>query len=124
MRTHVFRLFLDPHDLAGVGMCVERRGNLRTQQRVKLIQEDDRGRGVFAAAALGAQFVAELAADDEDALGVLHFAVGNDGKKARLREVLDAGGSIGMTQHALWSEDDERLAPRTANLAAQQMKIL
>src|ERR1700686_3647469 len=124
MRAHIFRFFLNPDDFAGVGMLVDGGGEFRAQQRVELVEENNRGGGVIAATALGAQLVAELAADDQDALGVLHFAIGNDGKKARLREVLDAGGSVGMAQHAFGSEDDERLAPGTADLAAQQMKIL
>src|SRR5258707_12048619 len=86
MRAHVFWFFLDPDDFAGVGMLVDGGGNFRAQQRVQLIQENNRGAGVFATAALGAQLVAELAADDEDALGVLHFTVGNDGKEARSEE--------------------------------------
>src|SRR5579859_3274035 len=119
MRAHIFRLFLNPDDFAGVGMLGDGGREFRAQQRVELIEEDNRGAGVFAAAAFGAELVTEFAADDEDALSVLHFAVGNDGKKARLPEVLDAGGSVGMAQHALGSEDDERLAPRAADLATQ-----
>src|SRR6266478_2575691 len=124
MRAHVFWFFLDPDDFAGVGMLVDGGGNFRAQQRVQLIQENNRGAGVFATAALGAQLVAEFAADDEDALGVLHFAVGNDGKEAWLRELIEARGSIWVAQHAFGSEDDERLAPRAANLPAQEVKIL
>src|SRR6266436_7954759 len=124
MRAHVFWFFLDPDDFAGVGMLVDGGGNFRAQQRVKLIQENNPGAGVFAPASLGAKLVAELAADDEDALGVLHFAVGNDGKKARLRELINARGSVGMAQHAFRGENDEWFAPRATDLAAQQMKIL
>src|SRR5689334_25416631 len=54
----------------------------------------------------------------------MRLAVGNNGKKARRREFIDARGSIGMAQHALWSEDDQRLAPRAADLPAQEVKIL
>ncbi len=31
VRAHVFRLFLDPHDFAGVGMLVDRSGDFRAQ---------------------------------------------------------------------------------------------
>src|SRR5260370_18180524 len=106
MRAHVFRFFLDPDDFSSVGMRVDGGGNFWAQQRIELIQENNRGGGVFAAAALGAKFVAEFAADVENALGVLHFAVGNDRKKARLRALLHAGGGVGMAQHAFGSEDD------------------
>src|SRR4029077_5457237 len=100
-------------------MLVDRGGNFRAQQRVELVQENNGRRGVFAAAALGAQLVAKFAADNEDALGVLHLAAGNDGKKSRLSEGIDAGGSVGMAQHAFRSEDDQGLAPGAADLPAQ-----
>src|SRR5258705_1151673 len=105
-------------------MLVNGRGNLRTQQRVELIEKNNRGSGVFAAAAFGAQLVSELAADDQDALGILHFAIGHNGQKARLREIIDAGRSVWMTQHALRREDDQRLAPRTPDLTPQEVKVL
>src|SRR5216684_3383156 len=124
MRTHIFWLFLDPDDFPCVGMLVDGRGNFRTQQWVELIEKDNRGAGIFATAALGAQLVSEFAADDQDALGVLHLAIGHDRKKARLGEVVDAGRCIGMTEHTLRSEDDEWLAPWTADLTPQQVKVL
>src|SRR6266852_1236693 len=124
MRTHIFWLFLDPDDFPCVGMLVNGRGNFRTQQWVELIEKDNRGAGIFAAAAFGAQLVSELAADDQDALGVLDFAIGHDGEKARLREIIDAGRSVWMAQHALRGEDDEWLAPRAADLTPQEVKVL
>src|SRR5260370_28059437 len=42
----------------------------------------------------------------------------------RRRKVLEFRRSVGMTQHALWREDDERLAPRAASLATQHVEIL
>src|SRR5260370_31455538 len=98
MRARVFRFVRDPDDFSGVGRGGDGGGNFRAQQRIELIQENNRGGGVFAAAALGAKFVAEFAADDQDALGVLHFGVGNDRKKARLRELIDARGGGGSAR--------------------------
>src|SRR5580765_473837 len=84
VRAHILWLFLDPHDFARIRVLVNGRGNFRTQQWVELIEKDNRGAGIFATAALGAQLVSELAADDQDALGVLHFAIGYNWEKARL----------------------------------------
>src|SRR5258708_7256878 len=116
MRAHVFRFFLNPYDFASVRMLVNSRGNPRTQQRVKLIEKNNCGAGVFAAAPFGAQLVPKLAADDQDALGILHFAIGHNGQKARLREIINAGRSVWMAQHALRRGDDEWLAPWTPEL--------
>src|SRR2546423_1361574 len=124
MRAHIFGLFLDPDDFAGVGVLFDGGGDFRAWQRIELVEEKNRGAGVFAAAALGAKLVADFTAGDEDALGIMNFSLGNDRKKTRLREIIDAGGSVGMPQHAFGREDHERLAPRSAYLPAQQMKIL
>src|ERR1700676_4698668 len=79
VRAHILRLFLNPDDLARVGMFVNRGGDLRTRRGITLVEKYNRGGGVFATTAVGAELVAEFAADDEDALSVLYFAVGNDG---------------------------------------------
>src|SRR5258705_10416805 len=124
MRAHIFRFFLDPYDFASVRMLVNGRRNLRTQQRVKLIEKNNRGAGVFAAAAFGAQLVSKLTADDQNALGILHFAIGHNRQKSRLCEIIDAGRSVWMTQHTFRREDDQRLAPRTPDLTPQEVKVL
>src|ERR1700677_1623265 len=41
-----------------------------------------------------------------------------------MREVFNGRGRIRMAQHALRREDDQRFAPVTQGLAAQQVKIL
>ena len=76
-RAHVARFFLHPDDFAGVRMGVEGRGDFFARQRVKLIEKKNGGSGIFAAAAFGAQFVADFAAGDQDALGVVYIAIGN-----------------------------------------------
>jgi len=56
-------------------------GDFRARQGIKLIEEED-GRGcIFAAAAFAAQLVADFAAGDQDALSVLHFAIGDERQK-------------------------------------------
>src|SRR5208337_4474756 len=77
-----------------------------------------------AAAALGAEFVADLAAGDKDTLRVADLAIGNQGQEPRTGEFLKSGRTIRMPEHALGREHDERLAPQAARLAPQQMKIL
>ena len=77
------RLFLDPDDFAGIGMLGECGGDFRPRQRIELIEEENRGAGILAAAAFGAQFVADFAAGNQDAFGVVNFAVGDEGQKSR-----------------------------------------
>ncbi len=56
-------------------------GDFRPRQRIKLVEEENRGAGVFAAAAFGTKFVANLSAGDQDALGVLNFVVRHERQK-------------------------------------------
>src|SRR6267143_1813075 len=89
MRAHVGRFFLDPDDFAGIGMLGDGGGDFRARQWIKLIEEEDRRAYILAAAALAAQLMADLTAGDQDTLGVLHFAIGNERQKTRPRELLD-----------------------------------
>ena len=93
-------------------------------KRIELVEKQNGRAGILALAAFGFQFVADFAAGDQDVLGVGHVPIGNDLQKVRLRKVIESRAGIGMAQHALWSEDDQRLAPRTAGLATQHVKIL
>ena len=75
--------------------------------------------------ALDVQFVADLAGADQDALGVRALRVsGTTFRNSLLREIVDRRAGIGMAQHALGREDDQRLAPVTQRLPAQQVEIL
>ena len=76
-RTHVARFFLDPDDFAGVWMGRQGSGDFRAWKRIKLVQKQDCGAGVFAPAAFSFQLVADFAAGDEDVPGVGHLTVGN-----------------------------------------------
>ena len=90
----------------------------------KLIEEEDGCARIFTAAAFNPQFVPDFAAGDENARRVAYFVIGNQRQEARTREFFDVGASVGMAQHAFGGKDNERLAPRAARLAAQQVKIL
>ena len=79
---------------------------------VELLDEDDADAEVFALLALDAEVVADLAAADEQAARALDVVVGEDIFEGRLAELRDGGGCVGVAQHALGREDDERLAPR------------
>src|SRR5258708_33270748 len=56
--AHVARLFLDPHDLAHVGMLRDGGGDFRARQRVELVQKENGGIAVLTAAPLLAQTLA------------------------------------------------------------------
>src|SRR5437879_13091532 len=79
-RSHVPGFFLHPNDLARVGMFLEGSGNFRARQRVELVEKENGGTRVLAAAAFGTQLMADFSAGDQDAASVLHFAVGNQGQ--------------------------------------------
>src|SRR5260370_31421249 len=59
-RAHVTRFFLHPHNLPRVGMLLNSSGNLRAWQRVELVEKENGGAGVLAAAAFGAKLVANF----------------------------------------------------------------
>src|SRR5882724_6662425 len=88
MRAHISGFFLNPDDFAGIGMFADGGGDFRARQGIKLIEEENRRARIFTAAAFGAQFVADLAAGDQDAPGVLHFAIGDERQKTRPGELV------------------------------------
>src|SRR5437016_9035894 len=59
-RAHVTGFFLNPHHLARLGMLGDSRGNFRARQRVQLIQKENGGIRVIAAATLGAQLMPDF----------------------------------------------------------------
>src|ERR1700731_3487184 len=67
--AHVAGLFLNPDNLARVGMLGDSSGNLRARQRIELVEKENGGMGVLTATALGAQLVADFSAGDQDAAG-------------------------------------------------------
>src|SRR5216684_8341900 len=81
-RAHVARFFLNPDDLASMGMLVDGGGNFCARQRVELVEKKYGGISVFAASAFVTQLVANFSAGDQDTAGVLHFAVGNQWQEA------------------------------------------
>src|SRR5260370_42071393 len=87
-RAHVAGFFLNPDNLARVGMLGEGGGNFRTRQRVELVEKEDGGIGVLAAAAFGAHLVADFSAGDEDAAAGLALAVRDPGEENPLWEIL------------------------------------
>src|SRR5258708_35723012 len=110
-RAHVAGLFLYPDNLSRVGMLRDGGGNFRARQRVELVEKENGGVGVLAAAALGAQLVADFSAGDQDATGGLHFAVGDQGQGARPRKFLAVLAGIRVAKPAPWGGDDKWRAP-------------
>src|SRR6267142_5172884 len=54
MRAHLGRVFLDPYDLAGIGMLGEGGRDFRARQWIKLVEEEDCRARIFTAAAFAA----------------------------------------------------------------------
>jgi len=85
-------------------MLIDGGGNFRARERVELVEKENGGTRVLvlgarragdAAAAFGTQLMADFSAGDQDALRVLHFAVGNQRQEARFREFLDLRAGVG-----------------------------
>ena len=105
-------------------MPIELGGDFLLREGVELFEEDDGGGGVFSLLAFGLKFVADFSGTDQDAVGFSDFGVGDDVQEILVREVFDGRTGVGVAQHALRSEDYERLAPVAQGLAAQEMEIL
>ena len=76
--AHVRGFFLDPDDLLGFGMLVERRFELGFGPGIELLEEDDAYAEVLAFGALDAEVVADLSAADEESARVFYVVVGED----------------------------------------------
>src|SRR5579859_3480293 len=105
-------------------MRVDRRADFRLRHGIKLVQEENRSVGVLAPTALCAQFMADLAAGDQDALRVGNFLVLHDLLEVWLREFGNRRAGIRMTQHALWREHNQWLSPWPPRLPPQHMEVL
>ena len=123
-RAHVGRLFLHPYDFAGVGVLIDGGFQFCFVEGVHLVHEDDGRALILAALAFHAEFVPDLSGADQDAGGVHGACIRNDGQEALVREIGDGRVRVGMTQHALGREDDQRFAPVAQRLSAEQMEIL
>ena len=122
--SHVCGLFLHPDDVGVLAVAVEFGGDFLLGERVELFEEDDRGGGVFSLLSFGLKFVADFSGADQDALGFSDLGVGDDIQEILVREIFNRRTGVGMAQHALGREDDQRLAPVAQSLTAQEMEIL
>ena len=123
-RSHVPGLFLYPYNFSNIWMRINRRADFRLRHWIKLVEEENRSAGVLAPAPLGAQFVANFAACDQNALGVRDFSILHNLLEVPLREFVNRRARVRMPQHALRCEYNERLAPWTQHLPSQEMKVL
>src|SRR5438046_2747530 len=73
---------------------------------------------------LSTQFVPNLSAAEEDSTSIGDFFVRDNPQEITIRKLLNGRSCIGMSQHALGSEHNQRFAPRAQRLATEQMKIL
>src|SRR5262249_5959172 len=87
-------------------------------------EKEDRGARVFSLAAFGLQVMADLSTGDENALRILDLVIRHERQKMRAREIGEVGTRIGMAQHALRREYDQRLTPGTLRLAAQHVEVV
>ena len=78
----------------------------------------------FSFFALHPQLVGDLAGAKQHALRVEGALVRNDGQEAWPLQLRKRRRRLGMTQHALRSKADERLAPLAQRLAAKQVEVL
>src|SRR5581483_4256503 len=122
--SHVRRLFLDPNDVASGLVALELRNEVHLREGIQLVEKNDGGGLVFAFPALDLKFVTNLPRTNEDAVGMSHLRVRHNLEEAFVGKVLDRGRRVGMPQHALGSEDNQRLAPVAQRLAPEQMKVL
>src|SRR6185437_5356609 len=65
-----------------------------------------------------------LSGADQDTGCIADLRLRQNSQKALVSEVCNGRRRVGMAQHALWSKNDQRLAPVAQRLAAQQVKIL
>ncbi len=106
------------------GMLIERCLEFFFGPGIELLEEDDADGEVFALFALDAEIVSDLSGADEQAARIFDVVVGQHVLEVIESEVGDGGGCVGMAQHALGSEDDERLAPGAQCLTPQKMEVL
>ena len=100
------------------------RGEFFLWEGIELFEKYNRGACCLFVLTLGLEFVADIPGADQDAVGLADFHVRDYILETLAGKVCDRRRRIGMAQHALRREDDERLAPVAQGLAAQQMKIL
>ncbi len=105
-------------------MGVDGGGEFGFRPGVKLFEEDDAGGAVAPLLTFDAQLMSDFSGADEQAFGTGDAGFGQNILETRQREVFDGRDGIGMAQHALGREDDERLAPFLQSLPAQEMEIL
>ncbi len=106
-------------------MTIHFGGKFCFRERIKLVDEDDRGRGIFALFPLGFEFVPDLSGAKEHTSRGTIAPVGNDGPESASGQLGERRRRGGTSQHALGSHDHQRLAPRLRSACrAQHMKIL
>src|SRR5579884_3766743 len=123
-RAHVGGLFLHPDDVARGRMPLEFTRQISLREGIQLLDKNDGGGLVLAFFPLDPEFVADLAGAQEHAAGVLGLLIGEHVEESWPRKFVELRSGVGVAQHALWREHDQRLAPLASCLTAQQMEIL
>src|SRR5271170_887577 len=122
--SHVGRLLLDPNYLLGGGMLIESSLQFLLRPGIELLEEDYADRHILALGTFDAEIVTDLAAADDEAAGIFDVIVGENVLEGGLAKLCYGRAGVGMTEHRLRREDDERLAPGAHGLTAQKVKVL
>ncbi len=109
--SHVGWLFLYPDDVARLAVAREFRGEFFLWKGIELFQKYNRGAVVFSFLTLGLEFMADFPGADQDAVGLADLHVRDYVQETLAGKVRDRRRRIGMAQHALGREHDQRLAP-------------
>src|SRR5581483_2895938 len=112
-------LFLHPDNVGVFAVAVEFGLHFLLRERIELFEKYDCRARIFSLLSLRLQFVTDFSSTDENSFGFSDGRVGDDVQKILLREVFDRRTRVRMAEHALWRENNERLAPVTQSLAAQ-----
>src|SRR5579864_3049909 len=123
-RSLVGRFFLHPEKLTRIAMLCNNSFQFRLRNRKELLHKDDRRPRIAAPLALPPQLMADLTGAENDSLAIADLRVLNYALEAAGAQVAQRTSCIRMPQHPFGSEDNERLAPGTQGLPAQQVKIL
>ena len=127
--THVLRFFLEPDEVAGLGIATKRNLECVGRPRVELLDADDRDRGIFAAVAGSDHVVADLAGRQHD-LGdvggpqVVDVGIVEQFLERAAGQLADRRLRRPSPQQRLRGDDEERLANLTMHLTTQQVEVL
>src|SRR5262249_19710670 len=95
------------------------------RERIHLVEEADRRLRIAATFALHLQLMTDLSGAEQNSSGIRNRRVDHYRSEPRnVTEIRQRTDCLRMPQHALWSKNNERLAPFPHRLTPQQMEVL